>query len=72
MAEADPQVSGCPFSAASGDVRPLHGRTNKDWWPDAVQVDILRQNGGSVDPQGDDFDYAEAFNAIDYTASKQI
>ncbi|NMW32934.1 catalase/peroxidase HPI [Altererythrobacter sp. RZ02] len=70
MAEADPQVSGCPFSAASGDVRPLHGRTNKDWWPDAVQVDILRQNGGSVDPQGDDFDYAEAFNAIDYTALK--
>lgn len=70
MAEADPQISGCPFSAAKGEVRPLHGRTNKDWWPDAVQVDVLRQNGGAVDPQGDDFDYAEAFNAIDYTALK--
>ncbi|MGB7373252.1 catalase/peroxidase HPI [Pontixanthobacter sp.] len=70
MAEADPQISGCPFSAAKGEVRNLHGRTNKDWWPDAVQVDVLRQNGGSVDPQGDDFDYAEAFNAIDYTALK--
>ncbi len=70
MAEADPQISGCPFSSASGKQRKLTGRGNRDWWPDALQLDILTQNGKSPDPMGDDFDYAEAFNALDYNALK--
>ncbi|MXP14928.1 catalase/peroxidase HPI [Altererythrobacter confluentis] len=70
MAEADPQISGCPFSSASGKQRKLTGRGNADWWPDALQLDILTQNGKSPDPMGQDFDYAEAFNALDYNALK--
>jgi catalase-peroxidase len=70
MAEADPQASGCPFAAATGEQRKLTGRGNRDWWPDALQLDILTQNGTSPDPMGEDFDYAEAFNAIDYKALK--
>ncbi|WP_114521502.1 catalase/peroxidase HPI [Altererythrobacter sp. ZODW24] len=70
MAEADPQISGCPFNAAKGEQRKLTGRGNSDWWPDALQLDILTQNGVSPDPMGADFDYAEAFNTIDYTALK--
>ena len=46
------------------------GRTNRDWWPDSLPLDILHQGGGSPDPMGEDFDYAEAFNALDYQALK--
>jgi catalase-peroxidase len=61
--------SGCPFHQQDGGVRGLLGRTNRDWWPDALAVDILSPNGRS-DPMGDDFDYADAFNALDYHALK--
>ncbi|HCF24174.1 MULTISPECIES: catalase/peroxidase HPI [unclassified Novosphingobium] len=59
---------GCPIKH-DGGVRALLGRTNRDWWPDALAVDILAPNG-AADPMGDDFDYAEAFNALDYHALK--
>ncbi len=61
---------GCPFNG-DGGMRSLLGRTNRDWWPEATQLDILTQEGKSANPAGEDFDYAEAFNAIDYTALKQ-
>ena len=57
---------GCPVDSS---VRSLLGRTNRDWWPDALAVDILAPNG-SADPMGADFDYAEAFKALDYAALK--
>nr|WP_137677372.1 catalase/peroxidase HPI [Parerythrobacter lutipelagi] len=60
---------GCPFTG-NGGTRGLLGRTNRDWWPDALQLEILTENGQSPDPLGDDFDYAEAFNALDYNALK--
>ncbi|ALE15576.1 Catalase / Peroxidase [Altererythrobacter epoxidivorans] len=60
---------GCPFHG-DGGTRALFGRTNKDWWPDALDLSILTQEGKSVDPLGEDFDYCEAFNAIDYDALK--
>src|SRR6476660_2225788 len=53
-----------------GGARSLLGRTNKDWWPEALPVDMLHQNGVSPDPMGADFDYAEAFNQLDYAAVK--
>ena len=70
MAEADPQISGCPFSGASGEQRRLTGRGNRDWWPDALQLEILPQNGVSPDPMGEDFNYVEAFNTLNYQALK--
>ncbi|QQN75078.1 catalase/peroxidase HPI [Croceicoccus sp. YJ47] len=60
---------GCPFGH-DGGVRGLLGRQSRDWWPDALQLEILHQGGTSPDPMGDDFDYAEAFNALDYDALK--
>ena len=59
----------CPFPN-DGGVRSLLGRTNKDWWPEALPVDILTQNGKSPDPMGADYDYAKAFSKIDYSALK--
>ena len=60
---------GCPFHGENS-VRSLFGRTNKDWWPEQTQLDILTQQGRSADPMGDDFNYAEAFNTLDYHALK--
>ncbi|MDK2757641.1 MAG: catalase/peroxidase HPI [Blastomonas fulva] len=60
----------CPFSNKDGGVRSLLGRTNRDWWPDSLQLDILTQNGTSPDPMGPDFDYAKAFAKLDYAALK--
>ncbi|MFY8074744.1 MAG: catalase/peroxidase HPI, partial [Sphingorhabdus lacus] len=51
-------------------IRSLLGRQNKDWWPDALPVDMLHQHGVSPDPMGEDFDYAEAFKKLDYAALK--
>ncbi|UIP06800.1 catalase/peroxidase HPI [Erythrobacter sp. SDW2] len=62
-------ISGCPFHG-DGGTRSLFGRTNRDWWPDALQLDILVAGGKNPDPMGEDFDYAEAFNALDYDALK--
>ncbi|MFN4040947.1 MAG: catalase/peroxidase HPI [Brevundimonas sp.] len=54
-----------------GAMRSLLGRTNRDWWPNHLAVDILHQQGRTGDPMGDDFDYAEAFKALDYDAVKR-
>ncbi len=63
------EMSGCPFHG-NGGTRGLLGRTNRDWWPDSLQLEILTQGGRSADPMGEDFDYREAFNALDYSALK--
>jgi catalase-peroxidase len=59
---------GCPVHKDAA--RSLLGRQNKDWWPDALPVDILHQGGVSPDPMGPDFDYAKAFKELDYDALK--
>jgi catalase-peroxidase len=52
-------------------LRSLVGRTNRDWWPNQMSMDILHQQGKSGDPMGDDFDYAEAFKSLDLEAVKK-
>jgi catalase-peroxidase len=52
-------------------LRSLVGRTNRDWWPNHLSMDILHQQGKSGDPMGDDFNYAEAFKTLDYAAVKR-
>ena len=66
----DMETGGCPFGHGTGGTRGLLGRVNRDWWPDSLQLDILNQSGVSPDPMGEDFDYIEAFNALDYHALK--
>jgi catalase-peroxidase len=60
---------GCPVDRPTV-VRSLLGRTNRDWWPESLPLDILNQGGLSPDPMGDDFDYATAFKALDYQGLK--
>lgn len=59
----------CPMKEP-GAMRSLLGRTNRDWWPNQLSLDILQQNGLSGDPMGDDFDYAAEFKTLDLAAVK--
>ncbi|WP_439470292.1 catalase/peroxidase HPI [Brevundimonas sp.] len=52
-------------------LRSLLGRTNRDWWPNQLTMDILHQQGKSGDPMGDEFNYAEAFKTLDLEAVKR-
>ncbi len=63
------EMSGCPIERPT-TVRSLLGRTNRDWWPDALPLEVLNQGGTSPDPMGHEFDYAEAFRQLDYAALK--
>ena len=57
-------TSQCPF--LSGDQKKTAGRgtSNRDWWPNELKLNILRQNAPKSNPMGDEFDYAEAFNSV--------
>ncbi|MGE4247476.1 MAG: catalase/peroxidase HPI, partial [Parvibaculaceae bacterium] len=54
-------VSKCPVSHS-------HGRRNKDWWPDALDIEMLHRNSPLSDPMGRDFDYAKEFKSLDLNA----
>lgn len=47
------------------------GQTNKDWWPEELRLDILRQHTTASDPMSKDFDYASAFKSLDYEGLKK-
>ncbi|HEY4306050.1 MAG TPA: catalase/peroxidase HPI [Gemmatimonadaceae bacterium] len=51
--------------------KKLHGRSNRDWWPNQLNLAILHQNAPSGNPLGDDFNYAEAFKTLDLDAVMQ-
>ncbi len=70
----DAITPGCPIDHAGkgpGKPRSLLGRTNKDWWPAQLPVDILHQHGKSGNPMGREFDYRKAFSEIDYAGLKR-
>ncbi|QIE44402.1 catalase/peroxidase HPI [Pseudohalocynthiibacter aestuariivivens] len=54
----------CPFAMQ----KPV---TNRDWWPEQLNLKVLHQHGRTPDPLGDDFNYAEAFKTLDLDAVKQ-
>ncbi|NTF34607.1 catalase/peroxidase HPI [Rhizobium skierniewicense] len=49
---------------------PKSVRTNRDWWPNQLNIQILHHGSSLSDPLGPDFDYAEAFEALDLDALK--
>ncbi|MDQ3203012.1 MAG: catalase/peroxidase HPI [Pseudomonadota bacterium] len=58
--------SKCPFNHAAGG-----GTTNRDWWPDQLNLKILHQHSSLSDPMDENFSYAEAFKTLDFEALKQ-
>ncbi|MBW4971006.1 catalase/peroxidase HPI [Croceibacter atlanticus] len=64
-------VAKCPFLGGAQSNTAGHGTTNRDWWPNELKLNILRQNSSKSNPMGSDFNYKEAFNSLDYAKLKQ-
>ena len=60
--------SRCPFTGGAINFTTSTKRSNRDWWPNALDLKILRQNSELADPMGEDFDYAEEFKSLDLDA----
>ncbi|CAM3889291.1 catalase/peroxidase HPI [Arcobacter cloacae] len=61
----------CPMGFGSSNPMARNGGTsNKDWWPNQLNLKILSQHSNKVNPLGDDFDYAKEFAKLDYDALK--
>ena len=61
-AKTDESAGKCPFTDGRG------GHTNRDWWPDALNIEMLHRNSNLSDPMGKDFDYAKEFKSLDLNA----
>ena len=68
MTEQNGSTGKCPFSGANTS---MSDRSNKDWWPNQLNLKILHQNPPSADPMGGEFDYAEEFKSLDLAAVKK-
>ncbi|MCP3803507.1 catalase/peroxidase HPI [Allokutzneria sp. A3M-2-11 16] len=60
-------AGGCPVSAGRFN-HPTEGGGNRDWWPNQLNLKILRKHPAVANPMGEDFDYAEAFLGVDLDA----
>ena len=56
----------CPIDHTAGG-----GTTNRDWWPDQLNLKILHQHSSKSNPMGKDFNYAEEFRKLDFAALKK-
>lgn len=66
------KVSRCPVTGAIGNHSHGAGGTkNRDWWPNQLKLNILRQHSSLSNPMGKEFDYAKEFESLDYDALKQ-
>tara|TARA_B110000902_G_scaffold5710_3_gene6851 strand:- start:1340 stop:3607 length:2268 start_codon:yes stop_codon:yes gene_type:complete len=67
--------SKCPIhfgnNQTSGLTTTNQGNTNRDWWPNQLDLSVLRQNSAKSNPMGEDFNYQEAFKTLDYFALKK-
>jgi len=62
-AKTDDKGAGkCPFTGGK------RGHTNRNWWPDALDLEMLHRNSALSDPMGKDFDYAKEFKSLDLDA----
>jgi catalase-peroxidase len=61
-AKTDDKSAGkCPFTGS-------RGHANRDWWPEALSIEMLHRNSNLSDPMGKDFDYAKEFKTLDLDA----
>jgi len=64
------KISECPVTGASSRNAGGRGRSNRDWWPNQLNLNILHQHTPVSNPMGSDFDYAEEFKKLDFKALK--
>ncbi len=56
----------CPVPHVAGS-----GTSNRDWWPNQLKLELLRQHSSKSDPMGEEFDYAKEFKRLDFKAVKK-
>src|SRR5215475_8444725 len=61
-AKTDKTTGQCPFTGG------MRAQTNKDWWPNQLDIQVLHRNSTLSDPMGEAFDYAKAFKSLDLNA----
>ncbi|MEV2223528.1 catalase/peroxidase HPI [Nocardia vinacea] len=68
-ANTEPAAGGCPVT--SGRLKsPAEGGSNRDWWPNQLNLKILQKNPAAANPMDADFDYAAEFKTLDLAAVK--
>jgi len=76
----DPSMGQCPFhfdgseptaqTTSKSMDKPQKGPNNKDWWPNQLDLSVLRLNSSLSNPMGSNFNYKLAFSSLDYAALK--
>jgi catalase-peroxidase len=69
--ENNSDINKCPFMGGTQKQTAGNGTSVRDFWPNELKLNILRQNGEASNPMAKDFDYATAFNSIDYAELKK-
>lgn len=64
-------VGGCPVTGAGAKHAAGKGQSNRDWWPDMLNLSVLRQHSSLSNPMGSDFDYIKEFKSLDLSAVKK-
>ncbi len=63
--------SKCPVTGAAANTTAVRGTSNRDWWPNQLNLSILHQHSSKSNPMGEDFNYAEEFKKLDLEAVKK-
>jgi len=71
LAEINTSQSKCPFSGGALKQTAGGGTRNRDWWPNQLRLNVLRQYSNLSNPMDPDFDYAKEFESLDLNALKQ-
>ncbi|PKO06308.1 MAG: catalase/peroxidase HPI [Chloroflexi bacterium HGW-Chloroflexi-3] len=61
----------CPITGKMGSTAAHQGVSNRDWWPNQLNLNILHQHAPASNPLGPDFDYAEEFKKLDFDSLKK-
>jgi catalase-peroxidase len=65
------EESKCPVTGHAGMTSASRGTSNRDWWPNQLNLNILHQHAPASNPMGPDFDYAKEFKKLDLAAVKK-
>jgi len=65
------EESKCPVTGHTGMAAAGKGTSNRDWWPNQLNLGILHQHAPASNPMGQEFDYAEEFKKLNLTALKK-
>lgn len=64
-------ISKCPYFGGTQNQTAGGGTGNREWWPNQLKLNVLRQHGVKSDPMGLEFDYAKEFNSLDFNSLKK-